>query len=61
MIHDSTQNPENLKQDVLNRDKSFAIKKINFTDPCFRVLKILPRRKGPDTIPREEYLIKVQS
>jgi len=47
MIQDPSQNPENLKQDILNRDKSFAVKKINFTDPCFRVLKLLPRRKEP--------------
>jgi len=44
MIQDCAQNPENLKQNILNGDKSFAIK---ITDPRFRILKLLPRRKEP--------------
>jgi len=47
MIRDSTQNPENLKLDIISGDKSFALKRINLTDPRFRVLKLLPRRKEP--------------
>ena len=47
MIQYPSQNPGNLEQNILNRDKSFALKKVNFTDPRFRVLKLLPHRKEP--------------
>jgi len=31
MIQDSTQNPENLKQNIINGDKSFAIKRMRIS------------------------------
>jgi len=47
MIQDHTQASGNFERDIISRDISFALKRINFTNPRFRVLKLLPHRKEP--------------